>query len=208
MNRIPVRGVGFAAAAVAATSLAMGAPSTAPATPSDAVSNTLSSAVFATAYDAAADSSAAELRALHDARLTVAHATDVARAHRVHLAVLAQRRAQAAASTARAFSRPVVPGTVRALGQSLAAGYGWRGGQFACLDSIWTRESGWRVDAFNPGSGAYGIPQAQPGSKMASAGASWRTNAATQIAWGLAYIDRTYGSPCAAWSFWQSHYWY
>jgi hypothetical protein len=64
------------------------------------------------------------------------------------------------------------------------------------------------VNASNSSSGAYGIPQARPGSKMGSAGSDWRTNPATQIAWGLAYIARTYGDPCAAWSFWQSHSWY
>ena len=102
----------------------------------------------------------------------------------------------------------VVPGSVRALGQTMAAECGWVGPQFACLDFVWTHESHWRVAAANSGSGAYGIPQAQPGSKMASAGSDWRTSAATQIAWGLAYVDRTYGSPCAAWAFWRVHHWY
>ena len=67
--------------------------------------------------------------------------------------------------------------------------YGWGSDQFDCLDLLWTRESGWRADAYNASSGAYGIPQSLPGSKMASAGADWRTNAATQINWGLGYID-------------------
>jgi hypothetical protein len=69
--------------------------------------------------------------------------------------------------------------------------------QYACLDYLWTKESGWRVNAYNP-SGAYGIPQALPGSKMASVGADWQTNPATQITWGLQYIDSRYGSPCGA----------
>ena len=69
--------------------------------------------------------------------------------------------------------------------------YGWGCDQFRCLDLLWTRESGWRADAYNASSGAYGIPQSLPGSKMASAGADWRTNAATQIDWGLGYIDAT-----------------
>jgi hypothetical protein len=80
--------------------------------------------------------------------------------------------------------------------------------QFACLDSIWQHESGWDYTAANPSSGAYGIPQALPGSKMASAGADWHTNPLTQIRWGISYIHSRYGTPCAAWSFWQTHHWY
>jgi len=71
--------------------------------------------------------------------------------------------------------------------------------QFACLDPLWDRESGWNAYAQNPSSGAYGIPQALPGSKMASAGPDWATNPDTQVRWGvLDYIDPVYGSPCAA----------
>ena len=72
---------------------------------------------------------------------------------------------------------------------------------------MWSRESGWRVNAANP-SGAYGIPQALPGSKMASAGPNWQTNAHTQIKWGLGYIASRYNSPCEAWAIWQSQGWY
>lgn len=85
---------------------------------------------------------------------------------------------------------------------------GWTGsGQWGCLESLWQRESGWRATAANP-SGAYGIPQALPGSKMASAGADWRTNPETQIRWGLGYIADRYGTPCGAWSHSQSNGWY
>lgn len=73
------------------------------------------------------------------------------------------------------------------------------GDEFACLVQLWTRESGWRWNATNTGSGAYGIPQALPASKMSAAGADWQTNAATQIDWGLSYIADRYGTPCAAW---------
>jgi hypothetical protein len=83
-----------------------------------------------------------------------------------------------------------------------------QGGQFSCLDSLWRQESGWNVYAQNPGSGAYGIPQALPGRKMASAGPDWRSNPATQIAWGLSYIESTYRSPCAAWAHEQATGWY
>jgi hypothetical protein len=72
---------------------------------------------------------------------------------------------------------------------------------------MWTRESGWRVNAANP-SGAYGIPQALPGSKMASAGPNWQTDATTQIKWGLGYIKARYNSPCDAWALWQQQGWY
>ncbi|GAA1972431.1 transglycosylase SLT domain-containing protein [Catenulispora subtropica] len=80
--------------------------------------------------------------------------------------------------------------------------------QFGCFANIIQRESGWNVHATNPGSGAYGLGQALPGSKMASAGSDWRDNPATQIKWVLSYMDSRYGSPCGAWSFWQSHNWY
>ena len=83
----------------------------------------------------------------------------------------------------------------------------WGDDQFACLLSLWNRESGWRVNAANS-SGAYGIPQALPGSKMASAGADWQTNPATQIAWGLGYIAGRYGTPCGAWDHSESNGWY
>ena len=72
---------------------------------------------------------------------------------------------------------------------------------------LWSRESGWRTNAGNP-SGAYGIPQALPGSKMASAGADWRDSAATQITWGLNYIGGRHGSPCGAWKHFQARHWY
>ncbi|MDQ1690900.1 MAG: hypothetical protein QOD87_1008, partial [Pseudonocardiales bacterium] len=72
---------------------------------------------------------------------------------------------------------------------------------------LWTKESGWRTDAANP-SGAYGIPQALPGSKMSAAGADWQTSASTQITWGLGYIAGVYGTPCAAWAHSQATNWY
>jgi hypothetical protein len=80
--------------------------------------------------------------------------------------------------------------------------------QFECLDSLWTKESGWRVDADNPSSSAYGIPQALPGSKMSTFGADWATNPVTQIRWGLDYIEDRYGSPCGAWSHSQAYNFY
>ncbi|WMX45285.1 transglycosylase SLT domain-containing protein [Streptomyces roseicoloratus] len=80
--------------------------------------------------------------------------------------------------------------------------------QFQCFSNIVDHESGWNYRAVNPSSGAYGLVQALPGSKMSSAGADWQTNPATQIKWGLSYMDGRYGSPCGAWSFWQANRWY
>lgn len=94
-----------------------------------------------------------------------------------------------------------------AIGRQMAAARGWGADQFNCLAQMWGRESGWNVHAGNP-DGAYGIPQALPGSKMASAGGDWEDNAQTQIAWGLSYIAAKYGTPCGAWSVWQSQGWY
>ncbi|MFI8822762.1 transglycosylase SLT domain-containing protein [Streptomyces sp. NPDC053431] len=80
--------------------------------------------------------------------------------------------------------------------------------QFAAFSKIVEHESGWNHTATNSSSGAYGLVQALPGSKMASAGADWKTNPATQIKWGLKYMNERYGSPNAAWAFWQTHGWY
>ncbi len=103
---------------------------------------------------------------------------------------------------------PPNPGTAQSTAYNMMASFGFDPKtEFGCLDNIYTRESGWRYTAENA-SGAYGIPQALPGSKMASAGADWQTNPATQIRWGLGYIKSTYGTPCDAWSFWEGHGYY
>jgi hypothetical protein len=96
----------------------------------------------------------------------------------------------------------------QAIAQALLPTFGFDSSQMSCLVPLWMGESGWRVTAENTSSGAYGIPQALPGSKMGSAGADWRSNAATQIEWGLGYIRDRYGSPCGAWGFKQGHGWY
>ncbi|RLK49313.1 hypothetical protein C7474_1454 [Microbacterium telephonicum] len=100
------------------------------------------------------------------------------------------------------------PGSAQAIAYEMVLGRGWGDDQFACLVALWKKESGWRVNAYNAGSGAYGIPQALPGNKMASAGADWETNPATQIAWGLGYIGGRYGTPCGAWDHSQRKGWY
>ena len=96
----------------------------------------------------------------------------------------------------------------RAIAQRMVAERGWSSGQFDCLNALWTKESNWNPYAQNPSSGAYGIPQALPGSKMGTVAADWRTNPVTQITWGLNYIDARYGTPCAAWSHSQAVNWY
>ncbi len=100
------------------------------------------------------------------------------------------------------------PGSAQAYGAQAVAARGWPTTEFDCLVALWNKESGWRVNAYNASSGAYGIPQALPGSKMATAGADWETNAATQIEWGLGYIQGRYGTPCGAWAHSQSVGWY
>ena len=106
-----------------------------------------------------------------------------------------------------ATTGPVMAGTAREIGQQLAAARGWTGEQWTCLDLLFQRESGWNPYAANP-SGAYGIPQALPGSKMATVADDWRTNPATQITWGLNYIAGRYGTPCGAWGHSESAGWY
>jgi len=86
--------------------------------------------------------------------------------------------------------------------------YGWTETDFDCLVKLWTRESSWRADAHNPSSGAHGIPQSLPASKMASEGADYYTNGYTQIRWGLKYIKGRYGSPSSAWAHSEQHGWY
>jgi hypothetical protein len=114
-------------------------------------------------------------------------------------------RAEERASRARerlALSDP------KAIASGMMGDFGWDSSQFSCLDTLWEHESGWNPRATNPSSGAYGIPQALPGEKMAAYGDDWQTNPATQIKWGLNYIADRYSTPCGAWSFWQANNWY
>lgn len=124
------------------------------------------------------------------------------------------RRASATPSASKSGKPGVVPPAApascsvysgnRRTGCAMVLAHGWDLQQMACLDKLWTKESGWNEKARNKSSGAYGIPQAYPGNKMASAGGDWQTNAATQIKWGIGYIDGRYGTPCKAWSTSQS----
>ena len=131
--------------------------------------------------------------------------------------VAAKANAAAKAKVAAKARRPAVSQQGSAAGvtdpreiarQLLKTRYSYGSDQYACFDYIIMRESQWSVTATNPGSGAYGIPQALPGSKMATVAPDWRTNPATQIVWGVDYMKSRYGSPCGAKAFRASHGWY
>jgi len=116
----------------------------------------------------------------------------------------AQAREQAAvAHAARDAARDP-----RAYAVKLIEDRGWSDTEFQCLDLLWTRESNWNYQASNAVSGAAGIPQALPGSKMAAIANDWRTNPVTQMKWGLNYITQKYGTPCSAWAHSQQTGWY
>jgi hypothetical protein len=115
----------------------------------------------------------------------------------------------------RVTKRPVAPaagtpdpGSAKAIAWELLVARGWDTAQYDCLVALWQRESHWNHFAMNASSGAYGIPQALPGTKMASAGEDWATNPRTQIVWGLGYIAARYGTPCGAWDHSQAKNWY
>jgi hypothetical protein len=171
------------------------------------------------AADGKADTSglAASVASLSDYRSIpvdeVLDLTKVTRAEAAKTAAAAaafdQAQADAAAAAAADLAARNTPDGARAFAADLAASqYGWGADQFQCLDKLWQKESGWSYTAYNASSGATGIPQSLPGSKMATAGADWETNAATQVTWGLGYVKSAYGTPCSAWSHSQSVNWY
>ncbi|MFE0457970.1 transglycosylase SLT domain-containing protein [Kitasatospora sp. NPDC058965] len=233
MTRISVRGVAVASAtAVTAVGAVVGVASGSEAKPSQPVdvagaslladipsasqAQVVSDSIEhqATAQKQAADEAArkaaaeaARVKAAADAQAKAdadkAAADAAAKAKAAADAQEAANRASARSALAAAPPVSVSPGSVQALAQSIIG----NDTQFQCFSNIVTRESGWNYTAMNP-SGAYGLVQALPGSKMASAGADWKTNPATQIKWGLGYMNDRYGSPCGAWSFWQAHSWY
>ena len=147
---------------------------------------------------------AAQLKA---ARQAAARRAAARKAAAAAAAAAAQQAAEQQAQQAPAPA-PVPAGSAQQIAAGMLGSYGWSSSQFSCLVSLWNVESGWNVTAANPSSGAYGIPQALPGSKMASAGPDWQTDAATQIRWGLGYIKSIYGSPCGAWAHEQADGWY
>ncbi len=162
---------------------------------------------------ALSDSSSLPERSVRDltrqVRASTGTVTTEVTAHNAQVAAQAAADAAAAQAAAEAAAQANTPDGAKATARSMAASsYGWGDDQFSCLESLWQKESSWNYQAYNADGGATGIPQALPGSKMASAGSDWETNASTQIAWGLGYIDAVYGSPCSAWSHSQSTNWY
>jgi hypothetical protein len=135
-------------------------------------------------------------------------AAELAAAHWKVARIQAAKKAGAAQAAKKAGAAPAASGSPQQIAEAMLASFGWSSSQFSCLDPLWAHESGWSTTAYNSGSGAYGIPQALPGSRMASAGPDWQTDAATQIRWGLEYVEDTYGSPCAAWDHEQATGWY
>jgi len=160
------------------------------------------------AADAAAAQAAAAAAAQAQAEAAAKAAADAAAAQAAADAQEAARKAAAEAASRELARTATTPDGARAIARAMLADYGWSDSQFTCLNNLWTRESNWNYQARNTSSGAYGIPQSLPASKMASAGDDWRTNPATQIKWGLGYIQDVYGSPCGAWSHSQSVGWY
>ncbi|GAA2395108.1 transglycosylase SLT domain-containing protein [Streptomyces glaucosporus] len=160
----------------------------------------------AVAADAAAKKAAAEAARIQAAK----DAQDKREAAEKAAKDAAKKRQQAQQAASRSAERTDIAvqssytvAQIKAMAQQIVGA-----GQFQCFSNIVERESGWNYRAQNPSSGAYGLVQALPGSKMASAGADWRTNPATQIKWGLNYMNDRYGSPCGAWQFWQANHWY
>ncbi|NBR64464.1 MAG: lytic transglycosylase domain-containing protein [Micrococcales bacterium] len=107
-----------------------------------------------------------------------------------------------------ANAAPPESGTIKEFAFTLVMSNNWGRDQYSCLVALWDRESNWRFNAYNSGSGAYGIPQALPGAKMAEMGADWQTNPETQIRWGVNYIKHRYGAPCGAMAHSNKFRWY
>ncbi len=156
--------------------------------------------------DRAADRAATEAPTLSAAELE--------RRTQAPVASRSERRTDAAKTTALTMSagsavtksQKLSEGDPRDIAQALLPAYGFSSDQFSCLDSLYMSESGWRIDADNPSSSAYGIPQAL--TQLHELPADYMTSAESQIRWGLEYIQNTYGTPCSAWSFKSGHGWY
>jgi hypothetical protein len=169
-----------------------------------------------TTYESAAARAAVAKAAAQKAAAAKAAAAKAAAAKAAAAKAAAQQAAQQQATqqqaaqqtTAQQPAASAPSGSPQQIAEQMLSQFGWSSSQFSCLQPLWALESGWNIYASNPSSGAYGIPQALPGSKMASAGPNWQSDAATQIRWGLTYIQGTYGSPCAAWSHDEADGWY
>lgn len=163
----------------------------------------------AAADQAAAAQAAAEKAAADQAAAQVAAEKAAADAAAKQAADAAAAAAAAEAAAAAAAPKAVDdPAAAKAYALSILGNYGWGAGEMAALNTLWEKESNWKTTAMNASSGAYGIVQSLPASKMASAGADWETNYQTQIKWGLNYIKERYGSPSAALGFHLANNWY
>lgn len=203
---------GTATAATTVTSASVDALPAAPTAQESAQADAADAAAKqqAEADAAAAQAQAAQAQADADAKAQADAAAAQAQAQaQAKAQAEAKAKADAAAAASRSQQRSALNGGSAFTGtpQQIAAQI-VPAGQLQCFNNIIERESNWKVTATNPSSGAYGLVQALPGSKMAAAGADWRTNPATQIKWGLSYMNATYGSPCGAWKFWQVHHAY
>lgn len=161
--------------------------------------------------------SAKQRAAEYQAKLRAAEAAKEAaqRAKEAEAAAASRKKAReaAAAAVTKPYDGPIPSSCEeysgnRKIGCAIMLDEGFGIDQFPCLDKLWTKESGWNHKAYNESSGAYGIPQALPGSKMGSVADDWKTNPATQIKWGLGYIEGRYDDPCGAWRHSQSSGWY
>ncbi|MEU5904382.1 lytic transglycosylase domain-containing protein [Micromonospora sp. NPDC047527] len=149
----------------------------------------------------------------YQAKLRAAQAAKEAaeRARKAEAAAAARKAERKAADqAAKPYDGPIPASCAeysgnRKIGCALMIDAGFGISEFPCLEKLWTKESGWNHKARNSSSGAYGIPQAYPGSKMVSAGADWQTNPATQIKWGLGYVKGRYKTPCGAWTYFQNN---
>jgi hypothetical protein len=175
-----------------------------------ALASSATDAATARAAQAAADAAkaAADQAARAAADAAAQAAADAAAQAAADVAARQAEADRVARDAQRQAVADAAKGDPRATARAMLAGFGWSDSQFSCLNSLWTKESGWNPSATNPSSGAYGIPQSLPASKMATAGADYRTNPATQIRWGLTYIKSSYGSPCSAWAHSQAVNWY
>ncbi|HYN29492.1 MAG TPA: hypothetical protein VES95_06440 [Dermatophilaceae bacterium] len=213
--RRPVLTSSVAIAVVAAGAATVGVPGEASA---EAAPFTVSAAAVSQAHEQSTTAVEDAARIASDRRNVNAQRALVqgraTASERAAAAAEAKKRRAAASKAARDQQRKAVIAGARrdprAAARELLDDFGFADSQWRCLDQLWMGESEWRHTADNPASSAYGIPQALPGRKMASAGSDWRTNPVTQIRWGLRYIEGSYGTPCAALDAWQSRspHWY
>jgi hypothetical protein len=181
---------------------------------SGVMTNAVMTANTASAVDTATSESAGTAASI-DTMQTLGLAGGVA-SEQIPAEAMLSRNASAAVAAPATLAKVAAPkpapaaitGTPLQVAHTIATQAGLNQQQWVCLDSLWYQESKFQTNAHNRRSGAFGIPQALPASRMASAGADWRTNPATQIKWGLSYIKVRYGTACNAWAHWKRNRWY